>query len=71
MSYAKIELKLFKDGMLFSCNEADIEEIVPVGDSRRLIKLVNDVEELCNPCTTYVLTEFGEKIRKEINDDYE
>ena len=37
--------------MLFSCDEADIEEIVPVGDSRRLIELVNDVEELCNPFT--------------------
>lgn len=64
MSYAKIELKLFKDGILFSCKEADIEEIVPVGDIRRLIELVNNVEELCNPCTTYVLTELGEKISK-------
>ena len=64
MSYAKIELKLFQNGMLFSCEEADIEEIIQIGDGMKLNQLINDVEDICNPNTTYVLNEFGEKIHK-------
>lgn len=62
MSYAKIEIKLFKSGILFSCEEADIEDIIQVGDSRKLIDLINNVEEICNPNSTFVLTEQGEKM---------
>ena len=64
MSYAKIELKLFNGGMLFSCEEADIEEIIPVGDTKKLMEFINEVEGICNPNSTFELTEFGEKIYK-------
>ena len=57
MSYATIKLKLFKGGMMFSCEEADIEEIVPLGDSNKLIDLINEVDGLCNPDATFAITE--------------
>ena len=64
MSYATIKLKMFKGGLLFSCEEVNIEDIVPLGDGDRLMELINEVDDLCNPDATYVLTEKGGEIKR-------
>ena len=53
MSYATITLKLYKDGIMFICKNADIEEIIPKGNGNKLVELINDVEDLCTPEAKY------------------
>ena len=65
MSYATITLKLFKGGILFKCEEADVSDVIPFGNGNRLMELINEVEEMCYPDATYEVTEEDEKFLKE------
>lgn len=69
MSYATITLKLFKGGMLFDCEEADVCDVIPSGNGNRLMELINEVEDICNPDATFEITEEGRKYLKELGEN--
>lgn len=61
MSYATITLKLFNGGIMFSCKNAGISDVIPYGNGNRLMELINEVENLCNPDATFEIIEEGTK----------
>ena len=69
MSYATITLKLFKGGILFDCEEADISDVIPYGNGNRLMELLNEVEEICDPDATFEITEEGRQYLQKLKDE--
>jgi hypothetical protein len=59
MAYATIVLELFKSGMHVTCEEAEIDEFVPTGDGNKLMDIINDIDDICNPDAEFVITEEG------------
>lgn len=64
-AYATIILELHKCGIVFQCDECNIEEFIPVGDVDRLLEQLNLVEDICNPDSVFRLTEKGGKTLEE------
>lgn len=78
MANATIKLELFKSGIHLSCEETGTDEFIPRGDASKLIEIINDIDILCDPDTTFSLTEKGlqyleelEKENNEITVDYD
>lgn len=69
MSYATITLKLFKGGILFNCEDADISDVIPYGNGNRLIELLNEVDEICDPDATFEITEEDRDYLKELGEN--
>jgi hypothetical protein len=59
MAYATIVLELFKSGMHVTCEEAEIDEFVPAEDGNKLMDIIDDIDDICNPDARFVITEEG------------
>ena len=66
MGYATIKLELFKSGIHLTCEETGADEFIPRGDASKLIEIINDIDILCDPNTTFSLTEKGKKYLEEL-----
>jgi hypothetical protein len=66
MSYAKIELELYKSGMRVSCEDTGDETFIPRGNGNALMDFINNVDEICDPEATFVITEKGLKYLEEL-----
>ena len=60
-AYATITLELHKCGIVFRCDDCDVEEFIPVGDVDKLLEQLNLIEDVCNPDSRFMLTEKGKR----------
>ena len=68
-TYATITLELSKAGIHAICEDIDEDVFCPRSDKecdiQPLVDLINTAEELCNPDTTYRLTDYAKKMIEE------
>ncbi len=66
MTYATITLELSKAGIHAICEDIEEDVFCPRGGKESnlqpLVEFINKVEELCNPDTTYRLTDKAKKM---------
>ena len=72
--FATIQLDLYRGGIRAYCQDLSdgddlYEEFIARGDGQALIDFINEVDELTNPGTVFVLTEKGKKEAKKLNGD--
>lgn len=67
-SYATITIELFKSGMGVTCDDTGEEIFIPRemekgknSNANALIDFINNVDDICDPDATFVLTPEGEK----------
>ena len=68
MAYATIKLEMFKSGMHVTCEETEHDEFVPAGDGNKLMDILNEIDDLCNPDATFVVTEKGKEHLEQLKD---
>lgn len=66
MAYATITLEMFASGLHVSCDDIGLDEFVPAGDATRLVDILNEVEDVCNPKATFELTDKGREYLKQL-----
>lgn len=67
--WATITLHLTKYGILAECEELEMENFIKKNDGNALMDFINEVEVLCDPETTFQITEEGKKILKELENE--
>lgn len=66
MAYATIVLELFKSGMHVTCEETETDEFVPAGDGDKILDIINEIDDICDPDATFVITEKGKAYLEEL-----
>lgn len=67
--WASIRIDIHDGGLRFTCYETGQDTFIDAGDVDTLLNKLNNVCDICDPDATFCLTELGEKVLKQIQDD--
>lgn len=62
-------LHFFDNGLYIECKDLDIGKFIPSGDGNALMEVINDIDDLTNPNTTFFLTEEGGKLAEKLSSE--
>ena len=61
----------FDDGIYIECEDLDIGKFVTKGDGNVIMDILNQIDDVTNSSTTFVLTEKGKALLDKLKNDKE
>ena len=56
----------FDNGIYIECEDLDIGKFIAKGDGNAIMDILNQIDEVTDPYTTFVLTEKGKKVAENL-----
>lgn len=64
--YAQVTIHFFENGLFVVNENLDIGKFIPSGNGNALMDVLNEIDDIMNPESRFVLTEEGEKQAGEV-----